>query len=196
MSLSREQYSLSSRLFKNTSNVEVCSGAIFRCKGGCSNVSSASCPAFICHLQTPLSRTCPVKPNMNSNLQRLLSPIHRLRQITQKYGPAYILVSQILSWTNFLFIYVYLRASGIDVSSLTKQYNVGPQIEVVVEKGGTFALAMVLNRVLSPLRLVICLGILPWLAPMLNPVLRVWWERVRRWWAGFGRGTKSKGHDV
>ncbi|KAI8818787.1 uncharacterized protein EV422DRAFT_488304, partial [Fimicolochytrium jonesii] len=107
-----------------------------------------------------------------------------VKSIAKQYGLAWLLVSQILSWSNLLLIYLFLRAAQPDVTGFVKNYNLGHYAETVAETGGTFALAVLCNKVLSPLRFFVCLVIVRRTAGRLNPWLERKWAGWKRW-----RGT-------
>ncbi|KAI9097403.1 hypothetical protein DFS34DRAFT_124335 [Phlyctochytrium arcticum] len=104
------------------------------------------------------------------------------RSLTVRYGLAWIVTSQFLSWSNFLLIYLYLYQSDTDVVALVKYYNLGSEVERVAESSGRFAMALVLNRFISPIRFFVCLGVVPYTKPWVDPVV----VRVKFWWTTKG----------
>ncbi|KAI8588695.1 hypothetical protein HDU89_005083 [Geranomyces variabilis] len=107
------------------------------------------------------------------------------RTATTRYGPAYLLLSTLLSWSNLLLIYIALRASQTDVRTLVRGRNLPARVEQAAETGGLFALAVVLNKMLSPLRLLVCILVLGRYAPAINFEIERCRDAWRRW-----RGTE------
>ncbi|KAJ3155690.1 hypothetical protein HDU86_004159 [Geranomyces michiganensis] len=115
--------------------------------------------------------------------RRMLAAV---RAATTRYGPAYLLLSTLLSWSSLLLIYTVLRASRTDIRTLVSGRNLPARVEQAVETGGLFALAVVLNKMLSPLRLVVCVVLLGRYAPAINAEIERWRAAWRRW-----RGTDA-----
>ncbi|TPX61681.1 hypothetical protein PhCBS80983_g00910 [Powellomyces hirtus] len=118
----------------------------------------------------------PHRTSLLSLPRRVFSYLHAT---TSHYGPAWLVLSTLLSWSNLLLIYLYLHTTHHDVTHLVRSWNLGPNVESVAQKGGLFALAVVVNKLLSPLRFVVCLAILRGGAA---PVVNTWIEERRNRW--------------
>ncbi|KAJ3015802.1 hypothetical protein HKX48_004389 [Thoreauomyces humboldtii] len=119
---------------------------------------------------------------MNSSfLQPPLRLFRHLKALTSEYGPAWLLIAQLMSWLNLAMVYVYLRTVHTDVPRLVRAWNLGRHAEQVAETGGTFAMAVVLNKLISPMRFVVCILILRRTAPQINRWIDRRWATWRRW---------------
>jgi hypothetical protein len=109
-----------------------------------------------------------------------------ISSIVVKYGPAYFISMHVLSIASFWIIYLTLRASEFDLQPYLRDTDLGKWVVSflnqdalsLLEQGGTFAAAMLLNRLLTPVRIAVVLLTLPRTAPTLNAA----WHRFKRWW--------------
>jgi Protein of unknown function (DUF1279) len=97
--------------------------------------------------------------------------INNLRKTAAKYGPAWFIVLQTLGWITFVLLYVGLLFVEFDVAAFLKSHNFGKEVVSIAERGGTFALAFALNRVLMPLRMGLAALLLPFLSEPLNKMV-------------------------
>lgn len=95
-------------------------------------------------------------------------------EIAARYGAAFVLTTMSLSITMFCIIYACLRLGGFDARSYLLPYkaHISERLFSILETGGPFAVAFALNRLLSPLRLLISVLIVPKTAPHINALLR------------------------
>ncbi len=111
-----------------------------------------------------------------------------------RYGPAFAITLVCLSACSFWLIFFTLLCSGFQVRPYLAPYKdrINPQFYSILETGGPFAVAFVLNKLLAPLKLMLTLLVLPHTAPKINAFMadtaRPWCQRmcptsVRAWCA-------------
>ncbi len=126
-----------------------------------------------------------------------------LSDVVLKYGPAYFISMHVLSICCFWVLFFGLRAAGFDLLPFMRDTDVGmwclsflnDDAIVLLESGGTFAAALLLNRLLTPVRLAVVLVTLPYTATYLNNR----WVGLKARCCGAARapGTGSgTGHDT
>ncbi|KAI9356581.1 hypothetical protein DFJ73DRAFT_823247 [Zopfochytrium polystomum] len=105
-----------------------------------------------------------------------------------KYGPAWIVTVQTLGWITFFIIYIVLATVSIDLGTVARKWTTNADYIALADAGGTAALAFALNRLLSPLRIVIALAVVPRIADPVNALLRPMWAK---WFGGGGDNDKQ-----
>ncbi|KAI9009697.1 hypothetical protein BC832DRAFT_529753 [Gaertneriomyces semiglobifer] len=106
---------------------------------------------------------------MRAVLRKVKAPFVYLRSIGARYGAAWLVTSQFFSWLHFFMIYAYLLLTDTDVGALVRSWDMGETVITIADNGGRFALALVLNKMLSPLRFFLNLAVAPIVAPWVNP---------------------------
>ena len=102
-----------------------------------------------------------------------------------KYGAAYFITMHAIGVIMYWSIYVSLRMSGFDLMPYLKNTSFGQwalsflnaDAMSLLESGGTLAAALLLNRLLSPVRLLLVLLALPRTAPLTNAM----WAALKQW---------------
>ncbi|KAH6573899.1 hypothetical protein BASA60_005796 [Batrachochytrium salamandrivorans] len=95
-------------------------------------------------------------------------------QITEyatKYGAAFVVMTQLLGWITYLMIYLALLTAKIDVAGLLASWNMSKDLVSLAETGGLATLSFALNRLLMPVRLSVCIVVMPYIGPPLNKLL-------------------------
>jgi hypothetical protein len=101
-----------------------------------------------------------------------------------RYGPAFAVTLMCLSACSFWMIFFTLLISGFQVRPYLAPHKdrINPQFYAMLETGGPFAVAFVLNKLLAPLKLMLTLLVLPHTAPRINTFIadtaRPWCQRV------------------
>ncbi len=102
--------------------------------------------------------------------------IRALGDVVLRYGPAYFISMHVLSIFCFWVLFFGLRAAGFDLLPFMRDTDAGRWVLSflsddalsLLESGGTFAAALLVNRLLTPVRLAVVLGSLPYTANYLN----------------------------
>jgi hypothetical protein len=65
-----------------------------------------------------------------------------------------------------------LATANLDIPGLLTKWGYGPDIVSLADKGGLWALTFALNRLLMPVRLVLSVFVMPWLAAPINALVQ------------------------
>jgi hypothetical protein len=96
-----------------------------------------------------------------------------ITEAAAKYGPAFFVTTGVLSFLSFWSIYFFLVSSGFNAHKLLLPYkswldSFSTRLFPMLEHGGPFAVAFVLNRLVAPFRYLFSIALLPYTAPRIN----------------------------
>jgi hypothetical protein len=97
--------------------------------------------------------------------------------LTRKYGFAWVIVNQTLGWITFFTIVFILSSTSFDISFILSYFNISYKVGLV----GNWTLAFMLNRLLTPLRIVLTTLSMPYVSGSINSVVN---PIVNRIWPG------------
>lgn len=102
----------------------------------------------------------------------------KLTELPIKYGAAWLISIQVLGTITYFIILALLLVSQVDVSFIVRKLGLTSVADMSNTLAGRGAVAFVINRLLSPLRLIACFWIVPAVAPWLNPILSKYYEKL------------------
>jgi hypothetical protein len=97
--------------------------------------------------------------------------------LTRKYGFAWVIVNQTLGWLTFFAILFILSSTSFDISFILSYFNSSYEVGLV----GNWSVAFILNRVLTPLRILLTTLSMPYVSSPINSVVN---PIVNRFWPG------------
>ncbi|KAK6094668.1 hypothetical protein MT418_004953 [Batrachochytrium dendrobatidis] len=115
----------------------------------------------------------------------------QIKEYATKYGAAFVVMTQLLGWITYFGIYLALVTAKIDIAGLLASWNMGKDMVALAKTGGIATLAFALNRLLMPVRLSLCVLLMPLVAAPLNKFLDPCVA-----WLGFGKKTEDTPADT
>jgi hypothetical protein len=101
----------------------------------------------------------------------------KLTQLTQQYGIAWFIVNQILGWISFIAILLVLRYTTFDLVTYLQRFPFTSSLKSIPPSMGNFAVAFIVNRVGTPVRIVLTTALMPYCADSLNTTVNPLLER-------------------
>ncbi|KAJ3052434.1 hypothetical protein HK097_006277 [Rhizophlyctis rosea] len=88
-----------------------------------------------------------------------------------------------------------MRITDLDAPALARTLHFSDATaDVLAARGGTVAVAFALSKLFTPVKLLVCLVVVPRVADRINAVVVPWWDSVKLRWARWGQGPGAGGN--